>query len=174
MRKTQALLLIVGLLVSLFVTACGKVGNGATSLAGVPTPTPLPTPVVPEKPQYRVEQGTVVNALEFNGRISPVNEAQLAFEASGSVSGVNVSEGDDVPEGAVLAELNVTADRPGLWHLALHGAIILSLGTWIGFGWPLWWAMLCSMRVWVLSQMSMPSSELWWVRMRRRVLWLAV
>lgn len=98
--------ILIGFVGVLFLAACSATGSGS-SLDNVPTPTPLPTPIVPEKPQYTVEQGTVVNALTFNGRISPVNEAQLAFEASGSVRVVNVSEGDDVEAGTILAELNV-------------------------------------------------------------------
>jgi multidrug efflux pump subunit AcrA (membrane-fusion protein) len=104
------LVLLIGLLVTLMAVACGGTGQ-AGSLEGVPTPTPLPTPVVPEKPQYTVEVGTVVNALTFNGRISPVNEADLAFATSGLVSTVNVSEGDDVSAGTVLAELDISSEE---------------------------------------------------------------
>lgn len=104
MKKLATLL---GLLLIFGTAACGQTG----SLEGVPTPTPLPTPVVPEKPQYTVEVGTVVNALTFNGRISPVNEADLAFDTSGLVSVVNVSEGDDVSAGTVLAELDISSEE---------------------------------------------------------------
>ena len=104
MKKLATLL---GLLLIFGAAACGQAG----SLEGVPTPTPLPTPVVPEKPQYTVQLGTVVNALTFNGRVSPVNEAQLVFETSGVVSAVNVSEGDDVSAGAVLAELDISSEE---------------------------------------------------------------
>ena len=106
----KKIIFVVGLLVSLFVSACGGAGQPA-SLDGVATPTPLPTPIVPEKPEYTVQQGTVVNALTFNGRISPVNEANLAFETSGNVSVVNVSEGDDVTSGTILAELDVSTQE---------------------------------------------------------------
>jgi RND family efflux transporter MFP subunit len=109
----KKLVLLFGLFIVIFATACGTTSSG-TPLDGVPTPTPLPTPVVPEKPQYTVEQGTVVNALTFNGRISPVNEAQLAFETSGSVGVVNVSEGDNVEAGAILAELNVAEQEKAI------------------------------------------------------------
>ncbi|MBK8899790.1 MAG: HlyD family efflux transporter periplasmic adaptor subunit [Anaerolineaceae bacterium] len=104
MKKVATL---IGLLLILGAAACSQTG----SLEGVATPTPLPTPVVPEKPQYTVEVGTVVNALTFNGRISPVTEANLAFETSGLVSTVNVSEGDDVSAGTVLAELDISSEE---------------------------------------------------------------
>jgi multidrug efflux pump subunit AcrA (membrane-fusion protein) len=103
----KKLTVFIGLLMTFAVVACNQVG----SLEGVPTPTPLPTPVVPEKPQYTVEVGTVVNALTFNGRISPVNEAQLAFEAVGVVNTVNVSEGDDVTAGTLLAALDISSQE---------------------------------------------------------------
>lgn len=37
-----------------------------------------------------------------------------------------------------LAELNRTADAPGLRHLAGHAGLILGLGLWISLGLPLW------------------------------------
>ena len=40
---------------------------------------------------------------------------------------------------AVLTE---TSDRAGLLRLAGHAGAILATGTWIGFGLPLWWALL--------------------------------
>ena len=37
-----------------------------------------------------------------------------------------------------LAALNTTQDRAGLWHLAGHAGLILTLGLWIGLALPLW------------------------------------
>ena len=37
-----------------------------------------------------------------------------------------------------LAALSRTEDRAGVLHLIGHGALILGLGVWIAFGWPLW------------------------------------
>ncbi|WP_120500726.1 fatty acid desaturase [Roseovarius sp. EL26] len=37
-----------------------------------------------------------------------------------------------------LSALNTTEDTPGLRHLAGHAGLILFLGCWIAFGWPLW------------------------------------
>lgn len=97
-----------------FITICGFgllaacASNNAVNLDDVPTPTPLPTPIVPEKPVYTVQRGTVVNALVFNGRVSPVVEEQLAFGREGTVKTVNVSQGDAVQTGDLLAELDIT------------------------------------------------------------------
>ncbi|MCZ7666462.1 MAG: efflux RND transporter periplasmic adaptor subunit [Chloroflexi bacterium] len=72
------------------------------------TPTPLPTPIVPEKPVYVVEQGTVVNALKFTGRVSPVQEQALFFKSDGFVDQIFVQRGDMVAAGDVLAQLEIT------------------------------------------------------------------
>ncbi len=94
------------LIIALLAAACN--GNKVADLANVPTPTPLPTPIVPEKPVYTVERGTVVNALVFNGRVSPVVEEQLAFGREGTVKTVYATQGDTVKMGDVLAELDIT------------------------------------------------------------------
>ncbi len=113
MKKLSA---ILGLLIIVFVSACGTLGGGesaggAVGVNQLATPTPLPTPIVPEKPQYTVQQGTVVNRVKFTGRVSPVNEAQLSFTTSGPVSAVNVSQGDEVTAGTILASLNIDAQE---------------------------------------------------------------
>ena len=95
---------VLGLLLAL-VSACGS--SGSPGAVGDATPTPLPTPVVLEKPTYTVELGTVVETLEFTGRASPVQEQELFFEAGGNVSQVNVARGDWVKAGDVLAEREV-------------------------------------------------------------------
>ncbi len=45
-------------------------------------------------------------------------------------------------EPELRARLTARSDAAGLRHLALHGGAILALGFWIGFGLPLWWALL--------------------------------
>lgn len=87
------------------LTACS--GGGETADLG-PTPTPLPTPVVPERPTYTVQQGTVVSSLEFTGRVSPVVEQALFFKTDGFVDQVFVQRGDRVQAGDVLAQLEIT------------------------------------------------------------------
>ncbi len=100
-----SVMLLAGLFLLLLLAGCGATTQ---SLDELPTPTPLPTPVVPEKPTYTVQQGTVINALVFNGRVSPIVEEQLSFGKPGTVRAVFVSQGDEVEAGTVLAELDIS------------------------------------------------------------------
>jgi HlyD family secretion protein len=104
--ELRRLVLICALLgVALLSAACGIGGRGVG--ASQATPTPLPTPVVPEKPTYAVERGTVVNTLSFTGRVSPVQEQELFFKTDGFVAGVYYKRGDEVEAGDLLAELEI-------------------------------------------------------------------
>ncbi|MFN2224166.1 MAG: efflux RND transporter periplasmic adaptor subunit [Candidatus Promineifilaceae bacterium] len=107
---------------ALVLTACSFGVQGAASSEA--TPTPLPTPVVPEKPVYAVEQGTVVNTLEFTGRVSPVLEQALFFKSDGFVAEVYFDRGDQVAEGDLLAELEIgdLQNRLAQQQLALRTA----------------------------------------------------
>jgi multidrug efflux pump subunit AcrA (membrane-fusion protein) len=96
---------VAGLVLAL-VAGCGSPGADSAA-ASQATPTPLPTPIVPETPTYTVQTGTVVQTLEFTGRASPVQQQELSFETSGNVGDVYVSRGDWVESGDVLAELDV-------------------------------------------------------------------
>ncbi len=69
------------------------------------TPTPIPTPIVPNKPVYKVQSGTVVRKLQFTGRIAPVQEKELFFRASGRVHSVLVKTQDTVQAGQILSDL---------------------------------------------------------------------
>jgi multidrug efflux pump subunit AcrA (membrane-fusion protein) len=93
-------------LLFLLVAGCGSTDSQGSS-ASEATPTPLPTPIVPEKPVYTVQVGTVVQTLEFTGRASPVLEQELYFETGGNVGDVFVARGDWVEAGDVLAELDI-------------------------------------------------------------------
>ena len=103
-------LLVAGLL-AVVLLATGLLAGCAsgTGSADLPTPTPLPTAVVPEKPTYTVQQGTVVDTVKFTGRVSPVEEAELYFRTDGRVLKVHVDRGDMVQVGDLLAELDVEA-----------------------------------------------------------------
>jgi multidrug efflux pump subunit AcrA (membrane-fusion protein) len=100
-RKLIPLLMLVALL-----TGCqGLFGRPIEEEA--PTPTPIPTPIVPEKPTYVVQRGKVIKQLEFTGRISAVEEMELYFKTSGYVKRVLVGRGDQVQAGDLLAELEI-------------------------------------------------------------------
>jgi len=60
-------------LVALCLAGCALLPavNTDRSTDGLPTPTPIPTAVVPVKPTYKVQKGELVSQLEFSGRISP-------------------------------------------------------------------------------------------------------
>jgi RND family efflux transporter MFP subunit len=94
-------LLIVVWIVSFLVVGCGAQPKEE------PTPTPIPTSVVPEKPTYVVQRGTVEKKVQFTARVSPLSEEDLYFKTGGYVDVVYVDKGDWVEEGTILAELEV-------------------------------------------------------------------
>lgn len=107
-RRTDALvgrLVAAGLLLAL-LAGCRSPASGDAAAGGA-TPTPLPTPIVPEKPAYTVQRGTVVETLEFTGRATPTQEQELFFESPGTVGQVAVARGDWVKAGDLLAALDV-------------------------------------------------------------------
>ena len=69
------------------------------------TPTPVPTPVIPTKPTYKVARGEVVRILEFTARLVPIVEQELYFKTSGRIQSVLGSRGDEVERGQLLASL---------------------------------------------------------------------
>ncbi|MFL7792637.1 MAG: biotin/lipoyl-binding protein, partial [Anaerolineae bacterium] len=75
---------------------------------GDATPTPIPTPIVPDKPTYLVQRGEVSEVLEFTARVAPIVEEELFFRTSGYVGTVYVERDDFVRAGDLLAELEVT------------------------------------------------------------------
>lgn len=98
----QRLYRIAPLLVAILV-GC----RSASSQSILPTPTPLPTPVAVVKPTYSVQRGTVISTLDFQGRVTPVNQQELYFRNDGYVRVVYVDRGDSVKTGDVLAELEL-------------------------------------------------------------------
>jgi len=107
-RAIQKICVLGMMLAWLFsMTACGNTGAGQTS-GILPTPTLLPTPIIPEKPTYTIQLGTVVRSLEFTARASPLLEQELFFRADGFVGDLLVERGDWVQAGDVLAELEIS------------------------------------------------------------------
>jgi RND family efflux transporter MFP subunit len=69
------------------------------------TPTPIPTPVIPTKPTYKVQVGEVVKMMEFTARLVPQIEEELYFKTGGRVQSVLVQKGEKVTAGQILAGL---------------------------------------------------------------------
>jgi len=84
------------------VAACG--GDQAAPATSIP----VAASTVASRPAggtYVVQRGRVVRALEFTGRVSPVEEVPLYFKTAGFVKQVFVRPGDRVKAGDLLAEL---------------------------------------------------------------------
>ena len=94
------------LLTAILITSVLAVGCQPTANEE-PTPTPIPTSMVPDKPTYKVQLGTVENKEQFTARVSPVNEEALYFKKGGYVKVAYADRGDWVEEGTVLAELEI-------------------------------------------------------------------
>jgi multidrug efflux pump subunit AcrA (membrane-fusion protein) len=97
MRSIISLILFAALL-----AACTSAPQAEVE---APTPTPLPPDPALERPIYTAEQGEIARVLEVTGRVTPVNLVRLAFRREGRVNIVNVTRGDTVKAGDVLAEL---------------------------------------------------------------------
>lgn len=90
MRKLT-LFFILGLLSVLLLAACGA----------------QPTPVKPTPTAAPSGRGvTAAERIVAEGKVTPVKNATLAFQASGIVKAVNVAAGDRVEAGKVLATLD--------------------------------------------------------------------
>jgi len=96
-------LILVALLLLMLIGGCAP----PLTEEEEPTPTPIPTPVVPEKPVYEVKRGEVIDSENFLCRVAPVKEQELFFKMGGRVASVNVDKGDMVKAGDVLAELEI-------------------------------------------------------------------
>lgn len=100
-----SIFLLVGII--LLPTGC-SIGPKSSSSGEEPTPTPIPTSIVPTNPTYTVERGTVIDEMQFTARVAPVVEEELFFKMGGYVDKVYVRRGDEVKKGDLLAELEVT------------------------------------------------------------------
>ncbi|MDY6877512.1 MAG: HlyD family efflux transporter periplasmic adaptor subunit [Chloroflexota bacterium] len=101
MRSPRFFRHLMFLLFLLSIAGCST-GDGAEV-----TPTFIPTAIAPEVQEYVVQRGDVVRALEFTGRLRPVNSVALYFEVDDRVYDVFVERDDWVEAGTVLAQLDV-------------------------------------------------------------------
>ena len=90
MKTTRRIMFI---LLALVLTACGA-GKAAEA-----TPAATPAPVVAD------------STIVAEGRVEPISFADVAYNASGVVSDVLVSEGDQVKKGDVLVRLGNESDK---------------------------------------------------------------
>jgi multidrug efflux pump subunit AcrA (membrane-fusion protein) len=108
-RRIIRHLLLPILLAAIIISGCALLPAGRSQRVAdeAPTPTPIPTAIVPRKPTYTVSQGEVVKELTFSGRISPVIEEQLYFRSDGRVRAVYVKRNEMVTQGQLIAELEI-------------------------------------------------------------------
>ncbi len=99
------MILALGLLVMTGCASQATFGDAITE----GEPTPIPTPIVPQKPVYQVERGQIVYERRFFGRITPLITSEIGFQIDGRVLETFVDSGDEVIEGDVLARLNTSA-----------------------------------------------------------------
>lgn len=99
--KKLSLILVVWIVVSLLLSACGSSS----------TPTPIPTVVLgggsENTPQPVVSGGEII----ASAILVPAQQVHLAFAAGGSVVKVNAKAGDRVTAGYILVELDDAAAR---------------------------------------------------------------
>jgi multidrug efflux pump subunit AcrA (membrane-fusion protein) len=114
-------LVIAGLVVASLAGCSSLSGTlGRSSVERDATPTPIPTAVIPEKPTYQVQRGTVVEEIRFTGRLSSVREETLFFKMDGRVGTVSVRQGAKAKQGETLATLEVSDLRNQLAQAELN------------------------------------------------------
>ncbi|MCE2849611.1 MAG: HlyD family efflux transporter periplasmic adaptor subunit [Roseiflexaceae bacterium] len=99
-KPYQQHICVIMLVVAWVITACG---TPQADIQATPTP-------IPEDPDfatltYRVAQGTVERVVEETARVVPVESVTLGFGREGIVASVDVTSGDTVKQGQVLATL---------------------------------------------------------------------
>ena len=104
-RTAQKLFVLAA---AIWLAGCSALTSSTTSRRGSaeePTPTPIPTAIVPVNPVYTAQRGEVVKQLEFTGRVSPTTEKELFFRTNGRIRRINVKTDQMVKAGELLAEL---------------------------------------------------------------------
>ncbi len=94
---------------SFVLTGCALLpaGRSAEISANEPTPTPIPTSVVPVKPTYSVKVGEIMRERTFSGRVAPVVEEALFFRSGGRIRNVYAKRNDLVTTGQIIADLEI-------------------------------------------------------------------
>ncbi len=84
------------------ITSCTTTQQQTTDTA---TPTPLPADPTLEEPTFTVQRGQVERVVEETVRVVPVNSQTYGFGRDGLVSTVNVTVGQRISVGDVMAEM---------------------------------------------------------------------
>ena len=94
---------------SFILTGCALLpaGRSAAIAANEPTPTPIPTSVVPIKPTYSVKTGEILRERTFSGRVAPVVEEALFFRTGGRIRNVYAKRNNFVTAGQIIADLEI-------------------------------------------------------------------
>lgn len=103
------------LLIDMLLSACAT-----NQVAKQPTPTTVPTSVIPAKPTYKVERGDVIRTMDFTARIDSIVKEDLYFKTGGRVSKVLVRVGDMVKKGQILAELELSGSEVDLQRAQIN------------------------------------------------------
>lgn len=114
--KLKVLSILLGMLL---LSACGAIGS---------TPTPLPTVVLgggsaPVQATQNTPSPLTTgggDGVTASGVVIPAQEAHLAFSVAGPIQSVNVSVGDQVKAGQVLAELDYAATYAQTGQVSLN------------------------------------------------------
>lgn len=96
-RGMGVVLLVLG------ITGCNP--PATAQQPALATPTPLPPAPVLERPTYVVQRGSIERRIELTGRVIPVDLVHLSFRRGGRVGAVQVTRGDIVQQGDILAQL---------------------------------------------------------------------
>ena len=88
------------------VTTIGGCAAQAAPQAKGPPPVSVST--------AKITRGTISTFASFDGQITPVFQTTLSTSQAGTVSSVNVTEGDFVHQGQVLATLDTSQLRASL------------------------------------------------------------
>ena len=96
LRRIGRALLLLSFLVA-------GVGCRQPAAESQPTPTPIPTPVLPTQ---QVRRGEIAEEVQLVGRVVPVRQEDLYFRVGGRLQRLHMHEGDFVQEKQLLAELD--------------------------------------------------------------------
>lgn len=94
--------LVLGMFLLLSTVAC-------SALPGMTDPTPTPVAKAAKassRPTVEVKRGSIVETVKLLGRVSAVREADLYFPSAGRLKSVNVTSGQEVTKGQLLAQLD--------------------------------------------------------------------